>query len=96
MKGEGNMNGIEKIAKSLRKISDKDSTAYKVTDYYFELMEGNLNELEKTKIRDEVLKIEMFLKDWIKEHEVNNSGFRSPEESALILIDDLREKGLLN
>ena len=76
-------------------ISNKDSNAYKVTEYYDELTNGNLDDGGITLVRSKILNIEKYLMKWHKEHPNNGATIMQPEESALILINDLREKGLL-
>jgi len=91
----------DSIAETIRKISDKDSKAYKVTEHYYKLTSCNLNSDEIASITGELESIEKDLKDWIKEHPKNrsvitqNETIMQPEESALILINYLRDNGYL-
>jgi hypothetical protein len=75
-----------------RFLRDKDSKAYKVTEYYYDLITGKLDEGGTTLVRSELLNIEKDLKKWSDTHP-NGGTIMQPEESALILINDLRERG---
>jgi hemerythrin superfamily protein len=93
---------FEKINKAIRRSSDKDSKAYKITEYYQDLTDDTLNEGHKIWVRSKVLSIEKELHQWVIEHQ--NDGvitrqsdtMMQPEEMALVLIEDLRERGLLS
>jgi len=82
------------IIKSIRSISNKDSNAYKITEYYIDLTSGILDDGGKAIATSKVLSIEKYLTKWIKEHP-NNGTIMQPEENAIGLINDLREKGIL-
>jgi len=94
--GEEKMFDIEAIYKSIRQTRDKDSKAYKVTEYYYDLTNGNLDDGGIALARSKVLNIEKYFINWIKDHPNNNSTIMQPEESAIKLINDLRNKGYLN
>lgn len=82
------------IIKSIRSISNKDSNAYKVTKYYIDLTSGILDDGGKALVTSKVKNIEKYLLAWIKAHP-NNGTIIQPEENAIGLINDLREKGIL-
>ena len=82
------------IIKSIRSISNKDSNAYKLTEYYIDLTSGILDEGGKALASSKVLNIEKYLLKWIKEHP-NNGTIMQPEENAIGLINNLRGKGIL-
>jgi len=84
----------EAIIKSIRRTCNKDSNAYKVTVYYTDLTNGILDDGGIALARGKILNIEKYLINWIKEHP-NNSTIMQPEESAIVLINDLRDRGLL-
>jgi hypothetical protein len=83
------------IVKAIRSVSNKDSNAYKVTEYYYALMDGTLDDGGIALARGKILNIEKSLRKWVKDHPNEGSTIMQPEESALILIDDLRNRGLL-
>jgi hypothetical protein len=85
---------LEAIKKSIRQASDKDSKAYKLTEYYDKLINSKLDEGRVALVRSKILNIEKYLIKWTKKHP-NNSTILQPEESAIILINDLRNKGFL-
>jgi len=89
------MDREELIIKTIRRISDKDSKAYKVTEYYYELTSGTLDEGGIAIAENKIKNIEKDLKMWVKEHPNNNGTVMQPEESALILINYLRDNGFL-
>jgi hypothetical protein len=93
IKGE-NMSDIAVILKALQSIDNKDSNAYKVSEYYRDLTTGNLDEGGKALARGKLLNIEKYLTVWTKDHP-NEGTIMQPEETALILINDLRKRGLL-
>jgi len=84
----------EEIIKSIRSVSDKDSMAYKVTDYYYDLTSGIFDDEEIAIVSNKLLDIEKYLIEWSKSHHYNYT-IMQPEENALRLINDLREKGLI-
>jgi hypothetical protein len=84
----------EAIIKGIRSASDKESKAYKVTVYYNDLTRGTLDEGGIAIARAKVLNIEKELREWVKEHP-NSASVMQTDESALVLIDDLRNRGLL-
>jgi hypothetical protein len=92
---EVTMNDIAVIAKALRSSNNKDSKAYKVIKYYDALIDGGLDDGGVALVRSKILPIEKDLMKWSKEHPNNGSTIMQPEESAIILINDLRNKGLL-
>jgi hypothetical protein len=95
-KGAGNkMSDLNAIITSIRSTGNKDSNAYKVTEYYTALITGDLDEGGIALVRGKILNIEKYLIEWTKEHPNNGTTIMQPEESALILIDDLRKRGLL-
>ena len=84
------------IIKSIRSVSNKDTNAYKVTEYYHDLTNGILDDGGITLATSKILNIERYLRDWIKKHPNNvSTTIMQPEESAIILINDLRNKGFL-
>ncbi|MDR1326462.1 MAG: hypothetical protein LBK00_10545 [Treponema sp.] len=90
----------EVIIAAIRRLNDKDSKAYKVTEYYRELTTGNLDDggipLARGKVLNgKVLNIEKELRKWTEEHPNKGATIMQPEENALILINDLRNKELL-
>jgi hypothetical protein len=93
-KGEEKVFDSEAIIKSIRQTSNKDSNAYKVTDYYYDLTNGILDDGGITIVRSKILNIEKYLTKWTKDHP-NNSTIMLPEENALVLINDLRKRGFL-
>jgi hypothetical protein len=86
---------LDIIIKSIRRSSDKDSKAYKVTEYYSNLINHTLDVGGIALVRSKVLNIEKHLKKRLKKNP-NKTTIMQPEESAIILINDLRNKGLLN
>jgi hypothetical protein len=89
------MPGLEAIIKSIRSTGNKDANAYKVTEYYSALITGGLDKGGIALVRAKILNIEKYLREWTKEHPNNEATIMQPEESALVLIDDLRKRGLL-
>jgi hypothetical protein len=85
---------LNAIITSIRSTGNKDSNAYKVTEYYSALTTGNLDEGGIALVRGKILNIEKYLIKWTKEHP-NGATIMQPEESALVLINDLRKRGLL-
>jgi hypothetical protein len=85
---------LDIIIKSIRRSSDKDSKAYKVTDYYSDLINHTLDAGGIALVKSKVLNIEKHLKKWVKKYPNNETTIMQPEESAIILINDLRNKGL--
>jgi len=88
------MYDLEAIIKSIRQTSNKDSNAYKVIEYYSDLTNGILDDGGIALVRGKILNIEKYHINWTKEHP-NNSTILQPEESAIVLINDLRDRGLL-
>jgi hypothetical protein len=86
---------LDVIIKSIRRSSDKDSKAYKVTEYYYELTNGKLDDGRIVLARSKILNIEKYLKEWVEDHPNNESTIRQSEENAIILINELRNKGFL-
>jgi len=91
---EENKMDLDAIIKSIRQTRNKNSNAYKVTKYYYELTNGTLDDGGRNIARGKILNIEKYLINWTKDHP-NNSTIMQPEESAIILINDLRKRGLL-
>jgi hypothetical protein len=87
---------IDVIVESIRSVSEKNFDAYKATEYYFDLTSGNLDEGGITLVKSKILNIEKCLREWAKEHPNEGTTIMQPVESALILIDDLRVKRLLD
>jgi hypothetical protein len=83
------------IIKGIRSASNKDSNAYKVTEYYFCLITGTLDEGEIALVSSKVINIEKYLIEWTKDHPNDGATVMQPEESALILINDLRDRGII-
>ena len=83
------------IIKSIRSVSNKDSNAFKITEYYIALTSGSLDDGGIALFRSKVLNIEKYLLDCIKKHP-NDGTIMQPEENAIGLINDLKEKGFLN
>jgi hypothetical protein len=94
MENEKNLD-LEAIVKSIRQTCNKDSNAYKVTEYYYDLTNGILDDGGIAFARSKVLNIEKYLIKWTKEHPNSSSTIMQPEESAIILINALRKGGLL-
>jgi len=88
------------IIKAIRRTCDKDSKAYKVTEYYIKLTSNAPDEGWKAWVTSVIKSIEKELERWIKKNQlmVSNKelGVTSPEENALCLIKDLRERGIVN
>jgi hypothetical protein len=84
----------EIIIKSIRSISNKDSNAYKVTEYYIDLTSGILDDGGIAIATSKLLNIERYLLEWIKKHP-NDGTIMQPEENAIGLINDLRERNIL-
>jgi hypothetical protein len=93
-KGEKILN-LKVIIDSIRSTGNKDTNAYKITEYYNDLINGSLDEggivLATSKIRN----IEKYLKKWSKKNPNSGSTIMQPEENAIILIDDLRKRRIL-
>lgn len=85
---------LENIKKAIRSSNNKNSNAYKVAAYYDELTMGNLDAGGIALVRSKILNIEKYLENWTKDHP-NNGTTMQPEESAITLINDLRERGFL-
>jgi len=86
---------LEAIIKSIRQTGNKDSNAYKVTEYYYDLINGILDAGGIALARGKILNIEKYLIDWTKDHQIIGSTIMQPEESAIVLINDLRKRGFL-
>jgi len=86
---------LEAIFKSIRQTCNKDSNAYKVTEYYYDLTNNILDDGGIALVRGKILNIEKYLIDWTKDHPNNNPTIMQPEESAIVLINDLRNRGFL-
>jgi hypothetical protein len=84
------------IIKSIRSSCNKNSKAYKVTEYYSDLTTGILDDGRIAIATGKILNIERDLLKWIKKHPNNYSPIMQPEEKAIILIKDLRERGILS
>jgi hypothetical protein len=93
-KGEEKNLDLKTIYKSIRQTSDKDSKAYKVTEYYHDLTNGILDDGRIALARSKILNIEKELIKWIEKHP-NSSTIMQPEEGAIILINDLRDREFL-
>jgi hypothetical protein len=89
------MADLHNLIKVIQSICNKDSNAYKVTEYYSALTMGNLDAGGITLVRSKILNIEKYLLKWSKEHPNDGATIRQPEENALVLITDLRKRGLL-
>jgi len=87
---------LKVICASLRKTNNKDSNAYKVIEYYDDLTNGKLDEGGIALARGKILSIEKYLIDWIRNHPNKSKAIMQPEESAIILINDLRKRGFLD
>jgi hypothetical protein len=85
----------EIIIKSIMSASNKDSTAYKVTEYYHDLTNGILDDGGIIFVTSKILKIEKYLINWIRNHPNKDSTIMQPEESAIKLINDLRKKNII-
>jgi hypothetical protein len=92
---EGKMDDIAVIIKAIRSNNNKDSNAYKITEYYNDLTNGVLDDGGVALVRSKILSIEKYLIKWTKEHPNNGSTIMQPEESAIILINELRNRGFL-
>ena len=84
------------IINGIRKACDKDTKAYKITEYYLALTSGSLDDGGINLATSRILSIEEELRQWVKKHPNNRTNIMQSEESALCLIDDLRKKNLLN
>jgi hypothetical protein len=93
---EMNEMDIDVIIKAIRSVSNKESNAFKVTKYYMYLTAEKPDEGGIVLARAKILAIEKYLRQWVKEHPKDGATIMKPEESALILIDDLRAKGFLD
>jgi len=89
------MHDIKSIIEALRRTGDKDSKVYKVTKYYMNLTSGLLDEGGVVFASSKLKNIEKELKKWILEHPNNGTAIMQPEESALMLIEDLRKRYLI-
>jgi hypothetical protein len=83
------------IIKEIRRLCDKDSKSYKMTEYYHDLTAGTLDKGGIAIARAKTLNIEKYLVKWIKDNPNNGSTIMRSEENAIGLINDLRKKGLL-
>ena len=89
------------IIEAIRSSSNKDANAYKITEYYCDLTNGKLDDDGIAIVISKILNIEKYLIEWVKKHPNNGTtimqptDIMQPEESALILINDLRSKGLI-
>ena len=92
---EKKMFDSEIIIKSIRSVSNKDSNAYKVTEYYNDLITGILDEGGIGLATSKILNIEKYLVRWSESHPNVGSTIIQPEENAIILINDLRKKGII-
>jgi hypothetical protein len=90
------MQDIKAIIHAIRSATNKDSNAYKITEYYECLIGNSLDEGGIVFVRSKILNIEKYLTDWVKTHPKNESTIMQPEEQAFILIDDLKAKGFLD
>ena len=63
------------IIKSIRQTSNKDSNAYKVSEYYNDLTNGILDEGGIAIVRSKILNIEKYLINWTKDHPNNDSTY---------------------
>jgi hypothetical protein len=95
MEKEEKMFDSKEIMKSIRSASNKNSNAYKVTEYYHDLTNNILDNVGITLATSKILSIEKYLIDWARKHPKNNSTIMQPEESAIILINDLRSRGFI-
>jgi len=53
-------------------LNNSKTSAYKITEYFFALTNGNLDDSGKTIVRCKILNIEKYLNEWVKKH--TNSG----------------------
>ena len=84
------------IIKAIRKACDKDSKAYKITEYYHALTSSSADKGGINLAASKVVSIEKELRRWIGKHPNNEPTIiMQPEEGALCLIDTLRKKNLL-
>ena len=90
-----NIFDFKAIIKSMRSFCDKDSKSYKVTKYYIDLTSGILDDGGIALATAKLLSIEKELIKRIKEHPDNKLNILQPEESAMLLINDLRNRGIL-
>ncbi|MDR1838918.1 MAG: hypothetical protein LBQ93_04945 [Treponema sp.] len=86
---------LNDIIKSIRSSSNKDSNAYKITEYYYDLTKGILDDGGIALATGKILNIEKYLLEWIRKHPNNRATIMQPEESAIILINELRNKGFI-
>jgi hypothetical protein len=89
------MGDVKDIVEKLKSLKDQYPKCYKVAELYLDFTSGNLDEDGIALRRSEILDIEKHLIEWTKAHPNNGGTIMQPEESALILINDLRTKGLL-
>ena len=92
---ENNAFDTKNIIKAIRSVSNKDSNAYKITEYYDDLINGKLDDGGIALASSKILNIEKYLTKWSKEHTNVSPTIMQPEESAIILINDLRKKGII-
>jgi len=83
------------IIRSIRSNCDKDAKAYKITEYYCDFISGILDEGGIVLARTKVLSIEKELRRKVKKNPNKWTTIMQPEESALFLINYLRDKGFL-
>jgi hypothetical protein len=95
MERKEKMLDLNVIIKSIKRNSNKDSNAYKVTEYYHDLTNGILDDGGIALVRSKILNIEKYLVEWLNKHSNNRATIMQPEESAIILINDLRNRGFL-
>jgi hypothetical protein len=62
------MSDLTAIIAAIRSVSNKDSNAYKVTEYYIALTSGSLDKGGINLVRGKILNIEKYLKKWTKEY----------------------------
>ena len=95
MKKKEKMFDSEDIIKSITDICNKDSKAYEVAEYYITLTNGNLDNDEIALVKSKILDIEKYLINWTELNPSDVSTIMQPEESAIILINDLRNSGII-
>ena len=83
---------MNEIINAIKIATEKDYKAYRVTELYLALSGGKLDDTQSASYKGELLDIEKYLINWTKEHPTANSSIMPPEERALLLIKDLREK----
>jgi hypothetical protein len=88
------MADLNAIIKSIRSASNKDSNAYKITEYYNDLTSGILDDGGIALVTSKILNIEKCLIKWVKEHPNNGETIMPPEESAISLINYLGKRGI--